>query len=169
MHQGFGDEKGMVPASTRRLATRPTPPGQVTSLAGSVFVRLFGCAGHNCQTQARVPRESTTVITTGQTHIRFQLPCPSAVALRSLLDRAVFRHRSTSGAAETRETSPPADQRQHPRCHLAPPSSAKLACLGEVSAATKRAASRRRVLSLRQDRVEGPPHQQTGQETQVGK
>jgi hypothetical protein len=26
MHQGFDDEKGMVPASTRRLATRLTPP-----------------------------------------------------------------------------------------------------------------------------------------------
>jgi hypothetical protein len=44
MHQGFGDEKGMVPASTRRLATRLTPPAsdhQVLSLP--VWVVFEGC------------------------------------------------------------------------------------------------------------------------------
>jgi hypothetical protein len=62
MHQGFGDEKGMVPASTRRLATRLTPPAsdhQVLSLPGWVVFegcRLV-CGSYLCQTQARVPPE----------------------------------------------------------------------------------------------------------------
>lgn len=58
MHQGFEDEKGMAPASTRRLATRQTPPAPGHQPCAGVFVcEAVECAGHNCQTQARVPRE----------------------------------------------------------------------------------------------------------------
>lgn len=172
MHQGFEDEKGMAPASTRRLATRQTPPAPGHQPCAGVFVcEAVECAGHNCQTQARVPREFQRDISGSSFP-----PHPQWRFDASFLDRfrtartharmqAVFRRRSTSGVAEKRETRPPADPRetQRPRCYFAPPPSAKLGCLGEVDWEARRRVqySRESLRRIVWRSPLGPPHQQT--------
>jgi hypothetical protein len=145
MHQGFEDEKGMAPAfdeAPGHTTTDSTSSGQITRTTSSSMSNVCGSclATSNCQTQARVP-PSSAVMT-----YQSQLPWPSdamwRLCFRSSIGHAcsLQRARSTSGAAETRETH---GRQLTNRNTSLPPSSALIRQGGLPSARPLNEASRR--------------------------